>query len=200
MKTMKREDHLAYCKICLNQKFDSNKGIICNLTDEIADFTEQCDSYEENSTIKEKIETQKIENELNSKLASQGKRITNYVIDMIFFYIFSILIAITISMTLAVISPSSLTVFDETGVLFEYLLGFLLGVIYYTILEAATGRTIGKFITKTKVVDLEGNKPNTLTILTRSMCRFIPFEAFSFLGQEGSGWHDKLSNTKVIDI
>jgi uncharacterized RDD family membrane protein YckC len=28
----------------------------------------------------------------------------------------------------------------------------------------------------------------------------IPFEAFSFLGDEGRGWHDSLAKTVVVDV
>jgi len=37
-------------------------------------------------------------------------------------------------------------------------------------------------------------------IVIRSLCRFIPLEAFSFLFNDGSGWHDTISSTKVINI
>ena len=73
-------------------------------------------------------------------------------------------------------------------------------MIYYTTLEYTTGRTIAKHITKTKVVDENGKKPNFQAILIRSLCRFIPFEPLSFLGEDKRGWHDKLSKTKVIEI
>jgi len=35
---MTREEHLKFCEICNNQKFDSQKGIICGLRNSIADF------------------------------------------------------------------------------------------------------------------------------------------------------------------
>ncbi len=42
---MTREEHLAYCKICLNRKFDPGQGLICALTDRKADFDSQCDDF-----------------------------------------------------------------------------------------------------------------------------------------------------------
>ena len=50
------------------------------------------------------------------------------------------------------------------------------------------------------VVLEDGTKPTTSDIVIRSLCRFIPFEAFSFLGDEGRGWHDSLSDTYVVDV
>ncbi|WP_462319563.1 hypothetical protein [Marinilabilia sp.] len=43
-----------------------------------------------------------------------------------------------------------------------------------------------------------GESPGFRTILIRSLCRFIPFDALSFLGGEESGWHDRISGTRVI--
>ena len=59
------------------------------------------------------------------------------------------------------------------------------------------GRTFGKFITKSVVVNQEGEIPPIGTIIFRTMCRIIAFEQFSMLLSE-RGWHDKLSNTYVI--
>lgn len=52
---MTREEHLKSCKICKNKKFDRNKGIVCKLTNEIADFEETCSNFEEDiELVKEK--------------------------------------------------------------------------------------------------------------------------------------------------
>lgn len=197
---MTREEQLRFCKICKNQKFDLKQGIICNLTNQPADFEESCSSYIEDAELKQKMESTNAENEILSKTASQGKRFANHLLDLIFFMIFSFIFGAILGIVLAIISPSSLTVFDQDNRLIDYLLGFISGMIYYSILEATTGRTIAKFITKTKVVNEHGEKPDFGTILLRTLCRFIPFDAFSFLGSENSGWHDKLSKTRVIEI
>jgi len=197
---MTREEQLRFCKICKNQKFDMKQGIICNLTNKPADFEDYCNSYIEDSELKQKMESNKNENEILNKTASQGKRFANYLIDLICFMIFSFIFGAILGIVLAIVSPSSLSIFEQDNKLIDYLLGFIAGMIYYSILEATTGRTIAKFITKTKVVNEEGVKPDFGTILLRSLCRFIPFEPFSFLGSDNSGWHDKLSKTRVIEI
>lgn len=57
-------------------------------------------------------------------------------------------------------------------------------VFYFFGFETLTkGRSIGKFITGTKVVTLEGEIPTANVFLKRSFCRIIPFEAFSFLAK-----------------
>ena len=50
---MTRDEHLEWCKKCTNQKLDLQKGIVCGLTDEIADFEEHCKDFNLDETIKE---------------------------------------------------------------------------------------------------------------------------------------------------
>ena len=69
---------------------------------------------------------------------------------------------------------------------------------YYCFFEGIFARSPGKWICGTRVVDLEGNRPSFLQVIGRSLARFIPFEAFSFLGSRGIGWHDSLSSTRVV--
>ncbi|MET7035328.1 RDD family protein [Elizabethkingia miricola] len=60
------------------------------------------------------------------------------------------------------------------------------------------GRSIGKFITGTKAVN-ETNLPlSIIDLLKRNFTRAVPFEAFSFFGQ--NGLHDKWSNTRVVNV
>lgn len=192
---MTREEQLSYCKICENQKFDLNQGIICGLTNKRADFKEECPSFVEDSLLKIELSNQYA----TKQGASQGKRFTNYIIDFICFLIFSFVFGAFLGIIIGFLSPSSLSIFEEDNIFLNYLINFIAGMIYYTTLEAITGRTVAKFITKTKVVTVNGEKPDFNTILIRSLCRHIPFNPLSFLGSDASGWHDKLSKTKVID-
>lgn len=48
---MTRNEHLEFCKKCLNRKFDSKQGIICNVTNEIADFEASCISFKLDETV-----------------------------------------------------------------------------------------------------------------------------------------------------
>ncbi len=197
---MTREEHLRFCKFCKNKKFDKMQGIICSLTGKPADFEEQCSSYIEDVEIKQKEEVRNAEIELLSKTASSGKRFVNYIIDGIFFMIFCLLFGAGLGIAVAIISPSSVSFFEHDNKVFNYLLTIVAGLIYYSILEYTTGRTIGKFITKTRVVNENGKKPDFKTILIRSLCRFIPFEQFSFFSSDNTGLHDKISKIRVIEI
>lgn len=191
---MTRQEHLQFCKVCKNQRFDRQHGIICGLTDKIADFEESCESFIEEESPLASIKTDPVNN-----IASQGKRFANYILDFIFMLIFNLVFGMALGIFLAVTVPDALSIFDEESKLFDYTLGFVAGTLYYSVFEYYTGRSIAKFITKTRVVDENGERPNFKTILIRSICRFIPFEPFSFLSSGNRGWHDTLSKTYVIE-
>ncbi|MEX0998368.1 MAG: RDD family protein [Thermodesulfobacteriota bacterium] len=71
--------------------------------------------------------------------------------------------------------------------------------LYYILFEGIWQRTPAKWITKTKVVNSDGNKPEFRVIVGRSFARLIPFEHFTFLiGKYPYGWHDSLSHTLVV--
>lgn len=40
-----REEHLKSCKICLKRKFLMEKGLVCSLTNEWADFDDKCPDF-----------------------------------------------------------------------------------------------------------------------------------------------------------
>jgi uncharacterized RDD family membrane protein YckC len=81
-----------------------------------------------------------------------------------------------------------------------FLLGMVLSVIYYSLLEGAFAVTVGKLITGTRVVDTEGNRPSFGQIVGRTFSRLVPFDAFSFLSTPSVGWHDRWSGTRVVKI
>jgi uncharacterized RDD family membrane protein YckC len=69
-------------------------------------------------------------------------------------------------------------------------------VAYYLFFEGVWARTPAKFMLGTVVVGEDGGKPPFGKIVIRTLCRFIPFEPFSFFGQRG--WHDGMSDTRVV--
>ena len=133
----------------------------------------------------------------NEMLASKGKRFGNLVIDLIVRY----LIFMVIGFVAATIDPEAFLRWAENVSRIEDILySVLLLLIYYIAMEALTHRTVGKYITGTKVVMADGSAPSASVIVKRSFCRFIPFEAFTFFGQDGTGWHDRFSDTYVVDV
>lgn len=74
-------------------------------------------------------------------------------------------------------------------------------LVYYAVVESVTGgRSVGKYVTKTKAINQYGQRLDIGTVLKRTLCRIIPFDPLSFLGSVPRGWHDSLSDTYVVDI
>ena len=70
---------------------------------------------------------------------------------------------------------------------------------YYILFELVFGKTIGKFITKTSVKNLYGNKLTFRIVLGRTLIRLIPLETFTLLFDgKADAWHDRFSSTIVI--
>lgn len=76
-------------------------------------------------------------------------------------------------------------------------LGLILYFAYYLLLEFYFHRTLGKFLTRTKVVNRDGAEPTFLAILKRTLSRLILIDVFYYLFSK-SGLHDRLSATIVI--
>lgn len=127
--------------------------------------------------------------------ASTGRRFANLIVDQIvcLFLAFAITV-VQVVLTVTLRTENALTKIPDI------LVGAVVCLIYYVPQEALWGRTIAKFITGTKVVTTTGAKPTFGQIVGRTFCRMIPFEPFSFLfgGSNPVGWHDNLSNTRVV--
>ncbi|MDJ1470528.1 RDD family protein [Xanthocytophaga flava] len=130
-----------------------------------------------------------------------GKRLANYIIDFILSYIIAVIVMIIIGVVWgALIDEDIISNIDEINSLVDRLITFFFQITcYYIPLEYFSGKTIGKMITRTKVVTEEGEKPDFGTIVGRNCVRIISFEVFSFLSETPVGWHDKASGTMVVD-
>jgi len=134
--------------------------------------------------------------------ASKGKRFLNFILDNIISrLVLTTIIGVILGFVLAIFKFSFI-IYDEITIrIIDFILGIIIVITYYTLTEfKLKGKSIGKFVTNTKVVMLDGSEPDLRTIHIRSWCRLIPFEPFSFLGSSNSGWHDTMSKTKVVDL
>ncbi|MFC4741042.1 RDD family protein [Flavobacterium ponti] len=137
----------------------------------------------------------------NDMLASKGKRLANFVID----YFIRIVLVFGFGIVVAIYAHSVgdediLYAMENMNTITEYLIGFLFLFIYYLIFESINGRTIGKYITNTKVLMIDGSKASSDKVLMRTLSRIVPFEFLSFLGNDDKGWHDTWTDTVVVDI
>jgi uncharacterized RDD family membrane protein YckC len=113
--------------------------------------------------------------------ASQGARFVNFLVD-------SVASRILQGGFIAAAQDSALAVVGSMGV--------MLG--YYVFFELAFQATLGKLLTGTRVVTVNGGKPGLWQILGRTLSRFVPFEPFSFFSSMPVGWHDRWSGTRVV--
>jgi hypothetical protein len=81
--------------------------------------------------------------------------------------------------------------------IFEVIADIFMGIAYYLVVESLLKTTVGKVMTNSIVVDSTGKRASFSRMLLRAFCRFIPFEAITFLFSD-RGWHDKLSGTYVV--
>lgn len=136
--------------------------------------------------------------EVNLEMAASGKRLANYLIDLATFYV----VIFSLGIIIAIINPSFFDYVDDSpGMeLLDRLITLILYGVYMGAVEAVfKGKTLGKVITGTRVVNEDGTTISTGTAFKRGMIRAIPFNAFSALGSPCYPWQDKWSDTYVID-
>ena len=126
------------------------------------------------------------------KFASRGRRFGTFIVDYLGYVLFGMMIGGLIGV---VFGAAGLHAIQSVP---SFLFGLPIVIAYYLIFEGLLGRTPGKFVFGTAVVDEEGSSPSFKQVLGRTLARFIPFEAFSFLGKRG--WHDSLSGTHVVVV
>lgn len=116
--------------------------------------------------------------------ASKSARAVNFVVDCMFR---AILLGV-----LGVLSPLGFG-----GSLARQL---ALDFAYCASLEFLFGATLGKLVTGTRVVALDGSKASFGAVIVRTLARWVPFEALSFVfaGRPARGWHDTMSRTRVV--
>lgn len=141
--------------------------------------------------------------------ASQGQRFLNLLIDGLFMrFVLSYATAYLFANIMSGVMPDFLNEvayeIDTGNYTWRFwVLAFLLGrfnfLIYYFICEKAfRGYTLGKLITGTRAIRADGKELTFKDAILRTLCRIIPFEAFSGFGIRP--WHDSLTKTTVVKV
>ena len=137
--------------------------------------------------------TNKIEHQSNQRIKPVHSiiRLIHFVIDTVFW--------LTLYLSVAYLLDQYIVRFNSYIVNYTYsiVLALILYLAYYCLLEFYFQRTIGKFLTRTKVVHSNEGEITFSTILKRTMARLIPIDIFYYLFSR-KGLHDILSNTRVV--
>jgi uncharacterized RDD family membrane protein YckC len=132
--------------------------------------------------------------------ADTGKRFVNYLIDVVVFY----LLAMGVGVIIALVSPSTIMeMSDDTspfGSITDRIISLVLYGVYMGIVESIfKGKSLGKLITGTRAVNMDGSPISAGTAFSRGFSRAVPFCAFSAFGSPSNPWQDKWTDTLVID-
>ncbi|MBI5857975.1 MAG: RDD family protein [Sphingobacteriales bacterium] len=135
--------------------------------------------------------------------ASQGQRFLNWLIDNLFMrYALTVLTGRLVGELIVRLFPDFAIriAYEQTTLdvlLVSYIFGIFNYLIYYTICEKAfKGYTLGKLITGTRAICDDGQELTFKHAILRSLCRLVPFEAFSGFGDRP--WHDSWTKTSVV--
>ncbi len=146
---------------------------------------------------------------VSSPIASTQKRMVSFVIDDLVVSLFFIIIfypqlsEVFSSVTeVNEMTLQSINAFISQNILVI----FAIKILYHAVLVWQNGMTVGKYLMKIKVIDLQtGQTPNFQKALLRASIR-IPSEALFYLGfvlafflPMNQTLHDKLSNCVVVD-
>lgn len=132
-------------------------------------------------------------------LATRGQRFFNCIFDLLIVHIILASIGTTIIIIGDVSNNYELSNWIESTTTVEKLLFWsVMLFLYYFLTETYFSRTFAKYFTKTIVVTKDGSRPNKRTISIRTLSRFIPLEALTFLGTNVRGLHDLFSDTYVV--
>ena len=132
-------------------------------------------------------------------LASDGDRFINCVLDFFFVFVTMFIFSLVVVIVGNAFKWGIFSIWESIIVnyMYQVLCSFLM--FNYLVLESFFGRSFGKLITGTIVVNENGLKPTFQSIIIRTFCRLIPFDGLSFLGKSGRIWHDSLSKTYVVN-
>jgi len=135
----------------------------------------------------------------NSRVGTSKERFLAFLIDVLILFSINIVIGVLINLIL----PSTVS-YENFRATVKNISGFI-GVAYFVLLTYIYQETIGKKVIGLKVVTINNERPNFLTIFLREVGgKFVSSIVF-LLGfiwilfdKNKQGWHDKIAKTLVI--
>jgi uncharacterized RDD family membrane protein YckC len=181
----------------------TDEQLIKIVTIERDDYQASAIQAAEHEIAKRKIDSAKIEElkmvlitkldeskAFDARKVSSSTRLLHYLIDTIAF----VLVAMVLSFVLDLFYKTNNPAVLNLVIIFLLIISVFS---YYIIMENKYQKTLGKYLTKTKVVTTEGLRPEAGDIVRRTLCRLIPLDNISYLFTR-NGFHDRLSNTTVV--
>lgn len=179
-----RKQNYAYCESCVNKVITREAGMVCGLSNQKPNFESQCKDF---SFDREKFIYAYNSLNRNALILDVKKRVLHLFVDTIFwttlmYYVFGFLLVITENFWIVLLGTLSIS--------------FLL---YFVLFEYYIGKTVGKIITKTIVLDAGTlEKPKLWQILVRASMRLPVINMLDALvAFSGEPLHDALSKTRV---
>lgn len=135
--------------------------------------------------------------------ATKGMRFANILVDRIAFNLIFFALGLAGGILDGIFGMYYFTKFfdqlAELGRVADIIITSVIFFFYIFLIEYLTkGRSLGKFVTGTKVLMTDGTEPTVKDYFNRNIIRLVPFDALSFFGE--NGWHDSWSDTRVINI
>jgi uncharacterized RDD family membrane protein YckC len=124
------------------------------------------------------------------EIVESGRRFGYFIIDSIFLYIIQIVLTFLLLFLTENLPPVARSILLQVVSLIAW-------YGYYFLFELYMQQTPGKMILGYVVINNRAQDPAAGKIALRTICRLIPFEAFSCLSEKG-GWHDRFSGTYVV--
>ena len=122
------------------------------------------------------------------KKADKGARVGNFIIDGLIVFLLAGIQSFVLGKFINLATDNYSLYLDIYFGLFTFA--------YYFFFELLSGKTPGKYLTKTSVVNYSGERPTMKALLIRNAARLISYDAFSFIF--GQGLHDDISGTTVV--
>lgn len=132
-------------------------------------------------------------------MAKPEQRFLNWVLDTIALILIAVIFIVIISVIAKSYGNKTLLPYLVVHPIGQYTFVTIIRLMYYICFETWFGRTAGKFVTQTIVVDENGERVAHEVILIRTICRLIPFYELSYLFNPNRWWHDIISKTYVVN-
>lgn len=127
--------------------------------------------------------------------ATSELRFVNYIVDLLCFY--AVMVGFFFLIALTAYGPNVFQAIENMSDISDFVLLHVLYGLYMLAVEGLfKGKTLGKLITRTRVVRLHTTTFGWRDAIGRGLIRMIPLEYFTAF--TGSPFHDQWTNTRVI--